>query len=1147
MGDFLEGLRAFDMSVGSASKEQHEKLISVIDHLSSNGNWEICANFVLSELESCSSSQQIADLQNSAAMFACCCCIENLLKHPLSSHPVSAIEVQKMSDFLRNWIRLYVNCLGGRIQSVILKRKIAQSVCLSVMRYYPKNWPSLFEEFLSLFAELSVQQMSPPLSESNPVLLNLLDVFLEILLELDSMVFSRNLNLTNEQVLRTSEIKDAMRMTCLSPIVEMLALVLKSLQVDNARELKLISLCLRVLGLYILWIDIKLIANEQFIGILRSLVQFNELAVYEGVCFLLKGLVTKGMPAFPEKLSLILGLWPQLLQPLINDPNTARVLDHISSNSRLDSTRDSNDSEEFVGFLQEFSNCMGSVGYNLTISLKELVASNLSTDSGQVSSTLQGVYKECVDKLELTLNIAINLLAYEDNDIGLGVVMFIDDYLELLKEKVQGKPSLSNGTAKSKISLELTEDRVFKLQQLLRVLMEKMEYPAERTSEEIENFESDRQEYLSLVRSIARVDSGLVLEGIQSLLQHTLLQLPPSMRVEEIEEVVLGRLESCLYLFFAVGEFYKAPKNDHFAEGYVYSTKMSELMTTICCSNICSITYYPIQLDFFEIIGRYDKFFNSSPKILFDVLTAFFDGRGLRNPNIKVRCRCAYLFGRFIKSHKSILALHTEQILHQLEDLLPLDPTPELPGLKNPNGLPKAPSMHLPNGAGPAGPSRLFSITEQSFLYESCAHLISTRSSNGGSEGIREGARLFTMLLQPTLLQFPQMVRLLVQEKVPDVAEARGTVVKQAADLITRTTRVMSPQTPPEPEYVRILMAILDVLVGSLALLPPVAGAPGRAAACAGVRAYIHRLLSSIGPECNVVVKSTDAPVSASSVSNGGGGEGSSGDEGGNGGRTASDLLLLAISTAISHFLAVQHSNDPGVPLQDADIRWKELREHMPLLSQLAFRYKDRCLPVLSEWLPPLIASTMSALAEPLEVGQMAAMTERCALRRTLLQALQAIGQVLPQGILIALGSDAANVLVSLVSLTEACLEAEDAVGMRYGFAFFLGCITHFANDDTFYENFLLPHLLPLAFLSPARPNFPLNDAQFALTLNEAVSCIYALNSARGDVFHKFLLQNFLPQQSLSQNYIELYITNLCTQTLSGFQMFAKNFYSSFR
>lgn len=46
-------------------------------------------------------------------------------------------------------------------------------------------------------------------------------------------------------------------------------------------------------------------------------------------------------------------------------------------------------------------------------------------------------------------------------------------------------------------------------------------------------------------------------------------------------------------------------------------------MTTVCSSNVASIAYYPVQLDFFEIIGRYDKFFNTSPKLLFEVLVSF--------------------------------------------------------------------------------------------------------------------------------------------------------------------------------------------------------------------------------------------------------------------------------------------------------------------------------------------------------------------------------------------------------------------------------------------------------------------------------------------------------------------------------------------
>lgn len=77
-------------------------------------------------------------------------------------------------------------------------------------------------------------------------------------------------------------------------------------------------------------------------------------------------------------------------------------------------------------------------------------------------------------------------------------------------------------------------------------------------------------------------------------------------------------------------------------------------------------------------------------------------------------------------------------------------------------------------------------------------------------------------------------------------------------------------------------------------------------------------------------------------------------------------------------------------------------------------------------------------------------------------------------------------------------MQSADAVGMRYGFTFFLACIQRFAScEDAFYEGFLLPHLLPLAFLCPARPEFLLTDPQFLLALHEAASCVYAINTSR--------------------------------------------------
>lgn len=141
----------------------------------------------------------------------------------------------------------------------------------------------------------------------------------------------------------------------------------------------------------------------------------------------------------------------------------------------------------------------------------------------------------------------------------------------------------------------------------------------------------------------------------------------------------------------------------------------------------------------------------------------------------------------------------------------------------------------------------------------------------------------------------------------------------------------MTQQGQLHSEYVDILMRILDVMVSSLPLLPSVAGAPGRAAACAGIRAYIHRLISTIKVDCDVAVNSSisddSAPVTSASIN-------------GCSGRTAPDILLMAINKAAPHFIAVQRSTDLAVPEQDPDIRWKELREHIPLFTQLPIQYK---------------------------------------------------------------------------------------------------------------------------------------------------------------------------------------------------------------
>lgn len=231
-----------------------------------------------------------------------------------------------------------------------------------------------------------VENIRPTPAKSNPILLNLLDAFLEVLHGLDSFILNREVQLTSEEVARATVIKDSMRATCLPDIIQMIVIIMvclicfvarfflqikpmliyfylqKSLDASIPKETELLCFCLQTIGSYVSWIDINLIVNEQFVSILRTLVQRSDSELLRSVCILLKGVVTKGMAAFPDKFSLITALWPELLLPLINSVSVAKIL-------TCEPTRPASfyneDSDEVINFLSEFSSLFGSIGYNI--------------------------------------------------------------------------------------------------------------------------------------------------------------------------------------------------------------------------------------------------------------------------------------------------------------------------------------------------------------------------------------------------------------------------------------------------------------------------------------------------------------------------------------------------------------------------------------------------------------------------------------------------------------------------------------------------------------------------------------------------------------------------------------------------------------
>ncbi|VDM03017.1 unnamed protein product [Schistocephalus solidus] len=695
---YLDSLRNVSMLTEHESVVNQQKLIELIEHLSSTQNWEFCSSFLVENLERCDSVTALNSFQNSAAFFVCCRSIELFIKVPYvllfsfifvlrtASRPLTLAEVPKVSAFITRWIRAFISCCSGHATSQIIKKKVAQFTCLSIIRYYPQHWPTAFDEILAIFSNFSGKlclfvmnktdrPITPPLSKSHPNLASLLSVFLEILKELDSFVLNRDAQLTSEEVSRANSIKDSMRVTCLPAIIHTMTQFMRNLDASEHADCELISSCLQILGLYASWIDVSLIVNIECFSILRTLVCCPTPSLLTGVCQLLKGLVCKGMAPFPDKLSLIIGIWSESLEPMMSVPFIARAI----ANAPFPHPSKDDEISEVTELIEDFSTLFGSIGYNLVEAYRTLVSSNVCGGPNTVdtsifsrspsvsSQALHSALDQCLEKLEMVFDVSISLLAHPDSNVSQGVLPFIGDYLGLLKTGAisdqSGKLSKSPTTnvqadGEKKILLELSEPRQFKLDRLLQVLLDKLKYPTDASAEEMEDFEEDRQEFLGIVRIVARIQGALVLKTIQTTLQNFLTRLP-AVGAKDFRDDNLAHLDACLYLFFSLGEFLKvrlvlfkilasAPRNDHFSQAYVHGEKMSEIMTSICDSSISSIDYFPVQLNFFEIIGRYDKFFNTHPKLLLNVLAVrdsmmrpnhagFHAGRGCADQIFKLR------------------------------------------------------------------------------------------------------------------------------------------------------------------------------------------------------------------------------------------------------------------------------------------------------------------------------------------------------------------------------------------------------------------------------------------------------------------------------------------------------------------------------
>ncbi|KAM4038126.1 exportin-T isoform 1-T1 [Anomaloglossus baeobatrachus] len=571
----------------NANADFRERALAYFEQLKvSQDAWQVCAEALAQRIYS-----------DDHVKFFCFQVLEHQIKFKYAE--LTGLQQQLIRETLIAWLQSQM--LNAQPEKTFIRNKAAQVFALVFVTEFLTKWPKFF------FDILSVVGLNP----------RGVDLYLRILMAIDAEVVDRDIihtpEVRNVEARRNTLLKDTMREQCIPNLVESWYQILQTYQHTNS---ELTCQCLEVIGAYVSWIDLTLIANDRFINMLLGHMSVEVLR--EEACDCLYEIVNKGMDPI-DKTKLVESLC-QVLQSA----------GFFSINQ-----------EEDVDFLARFSKLVNGMGQSLIVSWTKLVKSG---DLKSAQDTLQSI--------ESKVPLMLQLLIHEDDDISSNIIGFCYEYLHILKQLVL-----------------LSDQQKANVEAVMLAVMKKLtydeEYNFENEGEDEAMFVEYRKQLKLLLDRLAQVSPELLLASVRRVFNGTL---------QNWQNASFMEVEVAIRLLYMLGEAIPASHGAHFCGDVAKASALQDMMRTLVTSDVSAYNHTSVILEFFETVVRYEKFFTVEPVHIPNVLMAFLDHRGLRHSSPKVRSRTAYLFSRFVKSLHKHMNAFVEDILSRIQDLLQLSP-----------------------------------------------------------------------------------------------------------------------------------------------------------------------------------------------------------------------------------------------------------------------------------------------------------------------------------------------------------------------------------------------------------------------------------------------------------------------------------------
>ncbi|KAF9200449.1 pre-tRNA nuclear export protein [Haplosporangium sp. Z 27] len=923
--------------------------------------------------------------------------------------------------------------------------------------------------------------------------MKMVDLFLRILMSIDEEVvntLTSRVSSKEENSLNIN-IKDRMREqdvpTLTNAWYELLAEY-------KDRSLDFAEMLLRIVGVYVVWIDISLIVNERFVSLIYSFLMATSIRNAAADC--LTDIVKKGMKPL-DKLQLI------------------SILGIVEVLQQIDLSSDS-----------EFRERIARLVNNLGLQLCQIWQDTNPQANSNYPPTANPTAYTHISQL---VPILLQFLRDEDDNVSEAVFGFLREILNIFK-------TIKKATG------SLPQEQKILLRQILESIVMKMKYGEDMDwacvaiaggsesvgtigedsigDEDMLDFLELRRELKRFYDQIASLSASLTTTFLHSAVTTTLSTFVNEKAAGSPGSSDWRDLELALYLLYLYGEAIKGvpqfavvPPSVGANGGKILHpvapagsplTPLGECLYEMCKSGVSAFPHPSVSANFFEIACRYANFFEIRPDCIPDVLEAFVDARGLHHPISGNRTRAWYLFWRFSKDLRFKLTPYVQTVLNSIQDVLTVEAT--LPPLLGPD-------FDLSTYK-----DQVFET--KTYLFEAVGLLISQDSIPA-----QQQFEYLSAVVNPFLTEIQKSLEACraIQQSANGIiggggdGVAAGSTRHRDLELVwTLHHRLMALGS--------IAKGFPDVLNSKKATAAGTNSAPGTPGLGGGPCAQIFKQVAEITLVALETLSRFEVIRSAA--------------------RFTFGRLINCLGQDVQPYLPTLIT---GL-LQECSIM--ELVEFLPFMGQIAHKFKTTIMSILNGLLFPLIQKVFLFLNQvPSGTDEAMALVE---LRKSYLAFLMGLFSSELENVLVT-EVNGQHLILILQSVLHYAQDMTDVPVSRMAFGILLKAVnswgsqgesagangTSTVNGDEngtnkgttengiapgFYQ-FMYEHIVRVTFEVPMKSNFDLQDGQSMMVLGEIAGLQKALVAKQGDGILTYLSQVYLPSincpADLAQEYVQ--------------------------